>query len=38
MRTGSLLISNTFAIPGVAPTHTLAVGDRMRSTLHVWRM
>jgi SAM-dependent methyltransferase len=38
MRPGSLLVSNTFAVPGVAPAYTLPVGDRMRSTLFVWRM
>lgn len=38
MRPGSLLISNTFAVPGVAPAYTLPIGDRLRSTLLVWRM
>jgi len=38
MRPGSLFISNTFAVPGVAPACTLPVGDRLRSTLFVWRM
>jgi SAM-dependent methyltransferase len=38
MRPGSLLISNTFAIPGVAPAFTLPVSDRMHSVLYVWRM
>ena len=38
MKPGSLLVSNTFAIPGVAPAYALPAGDRMRSTLLVWRM
>jgi len=38
MQPGSLLVSNTFAIPGVEPTHILPVGDRLNSTLFVWRM
>jgi SAM-dependent methyltransferase len=38
MRPGSLLVSNTFAVPGIAPACTLPVGDRIRSTLYVWRM
>jgi hypothetical protein len=38
MKPGSLLVSNTFAIPGVAPAYTLPIGDRLRSTLFVWRM
>jgi SAM-dependent methyltransferase len=38
MRAGSLLVSNGFCVPGVAPTHTFATGDRTRSTLYVWRM
>jgi hypothetical protein len=38
MRPGSLLISNTFEIPGVAPAFTLPVSDRMNSVLYVWRM
>jgi SAM-dependent methyltransferase len=38
MKPGSLLVSNSFAIPGVAPDHTVAVNDRMRSTLLVWRI
>lgn len=35
MRSGSLLISNSFAIPGVAPTASIVVG---RSKLMLWRM
>jgi SAM-dependent methyltransferase len=38
MRAGSLFVSNDFAVPGVAPAAAIAVGDRMRSTLYVWRM
>ncbi len=38
MRPGSLLISNTFAVPGVEPTYTIPVADCMRSVLYVWRM
>ena len=33
-----LSVSNTFAIPGVEPTPILPVGDRLNSTLFVWRM
>ncbi len=38
MRPGSLLISNGFCIPGVAPTRTIALGDAVGSTLYLWRM
>jgi SAM-dependent methyltransferase len=38
MKPGSLLVSNTFVIPGVTPAGTLPTGDRMRSTLYIWRM
>ena len=38
MRPGSLLVSNGFAVPGVAATRMIPLGDPMRSTLHVWRM
>jgi SAM-dependent methyltransferase len=38
MRPGSLLVSNGFCIPGVAPARKIAVGDAVRSTLYVWRM
>ncbi len=38
MRPGTLLVSNTFVVPGVAPDHALPVGDRLRSTLYLWRM
>jgi hypothetical protein len=38
MRPDSLLVSNTFAIPGVAPSYVIPVGDRMHSILYVWQM
>ncbi|MCE9639158.1 MAG: class I SAM-dependent methyltransferase [Betaproteobacteria bacterium] len=38
MRAGSLLVSNSFAVPGVAPTYTLPVGDGIGSVLFIWRM
>jgi hypothetical protein len=38
MRTGSLLISNSFAVPGVPPAFTVATGARDSSRLLLWRM
>ncbi len=38
MRPGSLLVSNTFAIPGVPPDETIELGDMSRSRLLIWRM
>lgn len=38
MRPGSLLISNTFAVPGVTPDHRIALNDFSGSVLYVWRM
>ena len=38
MRPGSLFVSNGFAVPEVAATSVIPLGDTMRSTLHVWRM
>jgi SAM-dependent methyltransferase len=38
MKPGSLLVSNTFAIPDIAPDGAVAAGERMRSTLFIWRM
>jgi hypothetical protein len=38
MRAGSLLISNSFAVPGVPPTFTVATGARGGSRLLLWRM
>jgi hypothetical protein len=38
MRSGSLLISNSFAVPGVPPALTVATGAPGDSSLLVWRM
>ncbi len=38
MRAGSLFISNTFAVPGQPPHHTVTVDDLHHSTLYLWRM
>jgi hypothetical protein len=38
MRPGSLLISNSFAIPGVPPSRTVATNAAGDSTLLLWRM
>jgi hypothetical protein len=38
MRPGSLLVSNSFAIPGVEPAFTLVAGAGSGSRLLVWRM
>lgn len=38
MRPGSLFVSNGFCVPGVEPTQAISVGDRIGSTLYVWRM
>jgi len=38
MRAGSLLISNSFAIPGVPPAFTVATGRHGESRLLAWRM
>ncbi len=38
MRGGSLLISNSFAVPGVAPALTVATGAQADSRLLLWRM
>jgi hypothetical protein len=38
MRCGSLLISNSFAIPGVPPTFTVATGAPGEARLLLWRM
>jgi hypothetical protein len=38
MRAGSLLISNSFAIPGVPPAFMVATGARDGSRLLLWRM
>jgi SAM-dependent methyltransferase len=38
MRTGALLVSNSFTIPGAVPSLTIPLGGRGSSALHVWRM
>lgn len=38
MRPGTLLVSNSFAVPGQTPDATIAVADRRGSMLYVWRM
>lgn len=38
MRPGSIFISNSFAVPGVAPEMLLELSDFEGSALHVWRM
>lgn len=38
MRSGSLLVSNTFAVPGVIPTETVQVDDFHASTLYIYRL
>jgi hypothetical protein len=38
MRPGSLLISNTFAVPDVAPDEIIELHDLSRARLLVWRM
>lgn len=38
MRPGSLLISNSFGIPGVLPACSLSISGAADSKLHVWRI
>ncbi len=38
MQPGSLFVSNSFEVPGVAPDETVAVTDRRRSRLLLWRL
>lgn len=38
MRPGTLLISNSFAIPGIAPDEVLELDDLARSSLLLWRI
>lgn len=38
MRPGSLLISNTFIIPGVPPHRSIKLNDFSHSTLHLWKI
>lgn len=37
MAPGSILVSNTFPVPGHAADETIVVGDRRRTRLHVYR-
>ena len=36
MKPGALLVSNSFAVPGAAPTKTIDVGDGRRTQLHCY--
>ena len=38
MRSGTIFISNSFAIPGVRPDYTLSIEDATHSVLYVWHM
>ncbi len=38
MRTGTWFVSNTFAVPGVAPTRTVALAGRADAVLYCYRM
>ncbi|TXI17397.1 MAG: hypothetical protein E6Q62_09180 [Nitrosomonas sp.] len=38
MRPGSLLISNTFVIPGIAPFKSIQLNDFSKSTLYLWKI
>lgn len=38
MRPGTLLVSNTFAVPGVIPAETVQVDDFHASTLYIYRI
>lgn len=38
MRPGTLLISNSFIVPGVEPDECIQLNDRRRSRLYLWRM
>jgi hypothetical protein len=38
MRPDSLFVSNTFAVPDVAPTRTLLLNDSRRTRLLIWKM
>jgi len=38
MKPGALLVSNTFAVPGVDPTNTLVLEDSRRTRLLIWRI
>lgn len=38
MRPGSLLVSNTFIIPGITPYKSIKLNDFSNSTLHLWKI
>lgn len=38
MRPGSLLVSNSFAVPGVEPDETRVLDDARRTHLYLWRL
>lgn len=38
MRSGALLVSNSFAVPGVEPAATRQLGDRRRTRLYLYRI
>lgn len=38
MRPGSLLVSNSFAVPGINPDRILTLEDRRQTRLLIWRM
>lgn len=38
MRPGSLLVSNSFPVPGVSPAGTLTLADRRRTRLYLYRI
>ncbi len=38
MRPGTLFVSNSFAVPGSPADSLVAVDDRRRTRLHIWRM
>jgi hypothetical protein len=38
MRPGSLLVSNSFAVPGIAPERVVDVGDARGTQLLVYRL
>jgi len=38
MRSGTLFISNSFAVPEHPPQYSITLDDLHHSTLHIWRM
>jgi hypothetical protein len=38
MRSGSVLISNTFSIPGVTADQSIKLDDFSNSTLYLWKI